>query len=49
MGLGLGLPTAKMIVDRHGGHFAMMSEVGRGTEVFLTFPARPAGIVVKQR
>jgi CheY-like chemotaxis protein len=49
MGLGLGLPTARMIVERHGGHFAMMSEVGRGTEVFLSFPGRPAGIVVKSR
>ena len=47
--MGLGLPTAKMIVERHGGHFAMMSEVGRGTEVFLSFPGRPGGIMVKDR
>jgi signal transduction histidine kinase len=48
-GLGLGLPTAKMIVERHGGHFAMMSEVGRGTEVFLSFPSRPAPMMVNPR
>ena len=36
---GLGLATARMIVERHGGHFSMMSETGRGTEVFLSFPA----------
>jgi CheY-like chemotaxis protein len=39
-GIGLGLAMAKAILDRHGGHFGMMSETGRGTEVFLSFPAR---------
>ena len=37
--LGLGFATARSVVDRHGGHFGVMSELGRGTEVFLSFPA----------
>lgn len=45
-GLGLGLATARMIVERHGGHFAIMSEAGRGTEAFLSFPSRPAPMLV---
>jgi CheY-like chemotaxis protein len=36
---GLGLVLAKAIVDRHGGHFGIMSELGVGTEVFLSFPS----------
>lgn len=42
-GLGLGLASAKAIIDRHGGHLGIMSEIGRGTEVFLSFPAARAG------
>jgi CheY-like chemotaxis protein len=38
-GAGLGLLMAKAIVDRHGGHFGIMSEAGRGAEVFLSFPS----------
>jgi len=38
-GAGLGLLVAKAIIDRHGGHFGIMSEEGSGTEVFLGFPA----------
>jgi CheY-like chemotaxis protein len=34
---GLGLALAKSIVDKHGGHFGIMSEPGQGTEVFLSF------------
>lgn len=41
-GLRLGLPIAKAILDRHQGHFGVMSEPGRGTEVFLSFPAHTA-------
>ena len=37
--LGLGIPTAKALVEQQGGHFGMMSELGRGTEAFLSFPA----------
>ena len=35
---GLGMMMASMIVARHGGHLGVMSEPGRGSEVFLTFP-----------
>jgi signal transduction histidine kinase len=38
---GLGLAIARGIVARHGGHFGIMSEPGRGTEVFLSFPVPP--------
>jgi CheY-like chemotaxis protein len=37
---GLGLSIAKATVEAHGGHFGMMSEPGRGAEIFLTFPDR---------
>jgi CheY-like chemotaxis protein len=37
--LGLGLVLAKTIVERHGGHFGILSEPGQGTEVFLSFPS----------
>ena len=37
--LGFGLIIAKAVVEQHGGHFGIMSEPGRGTEVFLGFPA----------
>lgn len=39
IGLGLGLLMAKAIVDRHAGHFGILSEPGQGTEVFLSFPS----------
>lgn len=38
---GLGLSITKSILDLHGGAVALMSEVGKGTTVTLTFP-RPA-------
>jgi signal transduction histidine kinase len=41
-GLGIGMLLARNIVERHGGHFGVMSEFGRGTEVFLSFPSRPS-------
>jgi signal transduction histidine kinase len=37
--LGLGIPTAKALVEQQGGYFGLMSELGRGTEAFLSFPA----------
>lgn len=43
--IGLGLLLAKAIVDRHGGHFGIMSEPGSGTDVFLSFPAATEGSV----
>lgn len=37
-GSGLGLPTARKIVEAHGGRIAVQSEVGRGTKFVLEFP-----------
>ncbi len=38
VGMGLGLPTAYRIVERHGGHLSVESTVGEGTTFTLTFP-----------
>jgi signal transduction histidine kinase len=37
-GSGLGLPTARKIIEAHGGRIAVQSEVGRGTKFVLEFP-----------
>lgn len=37
-GSGLGLPTAKKIIEAHGGRINVQSEVGRGTQFTLEFP-----------
>lgn len=37
-GMGVGLPLAKRIVERHGGTIALSSVVGHGTTVSLCFP-----------
>jgi signal transduction histidine kinase len=37
-GTGLGLATAKTIVDEHGGKIAVKSAVGKGTTIFMEFP-----------
>lgn len=42
-GSGLGLPTARKIVEAHGGRISVQSEVGRGTKFVLEFPT-PARI-----
>jgi len=39
-GTGLGLPLTKSIVELHGGSFELQSEVGVGTTVTVSFPAR---------
>lgn len=39
-GTGLGLATARRIVKAHGGEIDIESEVGRGTQVRLTFPVK---------
>lgn len=37
-GSGLGLPTARKIIEAHGGRISVQSEVGRGTKITLEFP-----------
>ncbi len=37
-GSGLGLPTARKIIEAHGGRITVQSEVGRGTKFVLEFP-----------
>jgi signal transduction histidine kinase len=37
-GSGLGLPTARKIIEAHGGRISVQSELGRGTQFTLEFP-----------
>ena len=37
-GSGLGLPTARKVIEAHGGQIALQSEVGRGTQVTIKLP-----------
>ena len=37
-GSGLGLPTARKIIQAHGGRISVQSDVGRGTKFMLEFP-----------
>lgn len=37
-GSGLGLPTARKIIEAHGGRINVQSDVGRGTKFALEFP-----------
>jgi two-component system, NtrC family, sensor histidine kinase HydH len=37
-GSGLGLPTARKIIEGHGGHIDLQSEPGRGTQVTVKLP-----------
>ncbi|MDE2445099.1 MAG: HAMP domain-containing histidine kinase [Alphaproteobacteria bacterium] len=39
-GAGLGLSIVKGIMELHGGKVSIKSEIGRGTEVICTFPAK---------
>jgi PAS domain S-box-containing protein len=39
-GIGLGLATARGIVERYGGTIAIVSQPGQGTTVTVTFPAK---------
>jgi len=43
-GSGLGLPTARKIIEAHGGRISVQSEVGRGTQFTIEFP-QPARIL----
>jgi two-component system sensor histidine kinase CiaH len=41
-GTGLGLAIAKMLVEAHGGHLALASKIGAGTQVTISLPlSRP--------
>jgi signal transduction histidine kinase len=44
-GSGLGLPTTQKIIESHGGRIRVQSEVGRGTQFTIEFPA-PARLPV---
>jgi signal transduction histidine kinase len=38
-GSGLGLPTARKIIEGHGGRILVQSEIGRGTQFTILLPA----------
>lgn len=42
-GTGMGLPTARRIVEEHDGTMSVVSEVGKGTRFTIRLPALPAG------
>ncbi len=47
-GSGLGLPTARKIIETHGGRIAVQSEVGRGTQFTIELPVSGPWSVVKR-
>jgi two-component system cell cycle sensor histidine kinase/response regulator CckA len=43
-GMGLGLAMSHSIIDKHGGHIGVRSEVGIGTTFYIYLPARESAI-----
>lgn len=41
-GTGLGLPTARRLIEGHDGRIDVRTEVGKGTDFIVRFPASPA-------
>jgi two-component system cell cycle sensor histidine kinase PleC len=39
-GTGLGLPLARALVELHGGTLTVVSDIGKGTTVTITLPAK---------
>lgn len=42
LGVGLGLPFVKTVIERHGGSISVASEPGHGTDVRIVLPRDPA-------
>jgi signal transduction histidine kinase len=42
-GIGLGLATARGIVERYGGSISLVSEPGKGTTVTVSLPVKAGG------
>jgi len=47
-GTGLGLSLSKNLVELHGGKLELNSEIGKGTEVVMTFPAERTILSTRQ-
>ncbi|MFT3685975.1 MAG: HAMP domain-containing sensor histidine kinase [Phycisphaerales bacterium] len=48
-GTGLGLPTARRLIEEHGGTLAVHSEVGKGTTFTVTLPLAEGGVSAEDR